>query len=62
MDTTVRLDSLKKGASMGVLTEDKWRPEVYMEALESSGFTDVRMKNKREKLIKFQAIFVSAVK
>ncbi|CAM4682456.1 unnamed protein product [Leuciscus chuanchicus] len=60
--TTLRLDSLKKAASMGVLTGDKWRPEIYMEALECSGFTDVRMENKREKLIKFQAIFANAVK
>ncbi len=41
---------------------ESWRPEVYMEALLSSGFTDVRMENKREKLITFQAIFATAVK
>ncbi|XP_058618377.1 uncharacterized methyltransferase YdaC-like [Onychostoma macrolepis] len=43
MVTTLRLDSVIKAAHMKVLTGDKWRPEVYMEALQSSGFTDVRM-------------------
>ncbi len=62
MVTTLRLDSLIKAANMKVLTGDKWRPEVYMEALLSSGFTDVRMENKREKLIPFQAIFATAAK
>lgn len=62
MVTTLRLDSLKKAASMSVLTGDKWRPEVYMEALKSSGFTDFRMENRRDKLIPFQAIFATAMK
>ncbi|XP_073679940.1 uncharacterized methyltransferase YdaC-like [Garra rufa] len=70
MVTTLRLDSVIKAANMKVLTGDKskwrsgesWRPEVYMEALRSCGFTDVRMENKREKLITFQAIFATAVK
>ncbi len=62
MVTTLRLDSVIKATNMNVLTGDKWRPEVYMEALQSSGFTDVRMENKREKLITFQAIFATAVK
>ncbi|KAA0706846.1 hypothetical protein E1301_Tti002166 [Triplophysa tibetana] len=62
MVTTLRLNSLKKAASMSVLTGDKWRPEVYMEALKSSGFTDVRMENRRDKLIPFQAIFATAMK
>uniref|UniRef100_A0A673GLS4 Uncharacterized methyltransferase YdaC-like n=1 Tax=Sinocyclocheilus rhinocerous TaxID=307959 RepID=A0A673GLS4_9TELE len=62
MVTTLRLDSVIKAANMKVLTGHKWRPEVYMEALQSSGFTDVRMEKKREKLITFQAIFATAVK
>ncbi|KAK7128484.1 hypothetical protein R3I94_016907 [Phoxinus phoxinus] len=62
MVTTLRLVNIAKAASVGVLTGDNWRPEVYMEALESSGFTDVRMENKMENLIKFQAIFATAAK
>ncbi|XP_043081308.1 uncharacterized methyltransferase YdaC-like [Puntigrus tetrazona] len=61
MVTTLRLDSVIKAANMKVLTGDQWRPEVYMEALRSSGFTDVRMENKREKQITIQAIFATAV-
>lgn len=62
MVTTLRLDSVIKAANMKVLTGDRWRPEVYMEALQSAGFTDVRMENEREKLITLQAIFATAVK
>ncbi|KAK7128483.1 hypothetical protein R3I94_016906 [Phoxinus phoxinus] len=62
MVTTLRLESVKKVASKNMLSGESWRPEVYMEALESSGFTDVRMENKREKLVTFQAIFATAVK
>lgn len=62
MVTALRLDSVKKIASKNMFSGESWRPEVYMEALQSSGFTDVRMENKREKLITFQAIFATAVK
>ncbi len=62
MVTALRLDSIKKVASKNMFSGESWRPEVYMEALQSSGFTDVRMENKREKLITFQAIFSTAMK
>jgi len=62
MVTTLRLKSVEKVASKNMLSGESWRPEVYMEALESSGFTDVRMETKREKLVTFQAIFATAVK
>ncbi|KAG1941997.1 uncharacterized methyltransferase YdaC [Pimephales promelas] len=62
MVTTLRLKSVEKVASKNMLSGESWRPEVYMEVLESSGFTDVRMETKREKLVTFQAIFATAVK
>ncbi|XP_051736215.1 uncharacterized methyltransferase YdaC [Ctenopharyngodon idella] len=62
MVTALRLESVKKVASKNMFSGENWRPEVYMEALQSSGFTDVRMENKREKLVTFQAIFATAVK
>nr|XP_055045178.1 uncharacterized methyltransferase YdaC-like [Misgurnus anguillicaudatus] len=62
MVTTLRLASLKKAFSINVLTGDNWRPEVYMEVLKSSGFTDVRMENMKDRHITFQAIFATAVK
>lgn len=62
MVTTLRLNSLEKTFSKSVLNGNNWCPEVYMEVLKSSGFTDVRMENRRDKRIPFQAIFATAVK
>ncbi|KAK2885884.1 hypothetical protein Q8A67_016721 [Cirrhinus molitorella] len=62
MVTALRLDSVKKVASKNMFSGESWRPEVYMEALQSCGFTDVRMENQTEKFITFQAIFATAVK
>ncbi|TRY82183.1 hypothetical protein DNTS_000379 [Danionella cerebrum] len=64
MVTTLRLDSVEKAASMKVMDHcgDNWHPEAYMEALQASGFTDIRMENRRDKLINFQAIFATASK
>ncbi|XP_051962441.1 uncharacterized methyltransferase YdaC [Xyrauchen texanus] len=62
MVTTLNLDSVIKAASMKILSGENWRPEVYMEALQSSGFKDVQMKSKRDKFVTFQAIFATAVK
>ncbi|XP_029975338.1 uncharacterized protein LOC115408630 [Salarias fasciatus] len=41
---------------------DNWQPEAYMAALRDSGFTDVRMEDKQDKGVTFQAIFATALK
>lgn len=62
MVTTLRLDSLKRAISRRALNGKIWNPEVYMDALQSCGFTDVRLEDNRDKLINFQAIFATARK
>nr|XP_021325386.1 uncharacterized protein LOC100005854 isoform X1 [Danio rerio] len=62
MVTTLRLDSLKRTISRRALNGKIWNPEVYMDALQSCGFTDVRLEDNRDKLINFQAIFATARK
>ncbi|MBN3323081.1 ERG6 methyltransferase, partial [Atractosteus spatula] len=62
MVTTLRLSSTMKAASMNILLNDNWKPEVYMEALRATGFSDVRMEDKQDKKIAFQAIFATASK
>ncbi|MCI4387488.1 hypothetical protein PGIGA_G00074680 [Pangasianodon gigas] len=62
MVTTLRLDRVVLFASKKVLPGENWRPEAYMEALQSCGFADVRMENRTDKLIPFQAIYATAAK
>ncbi|XP_017343243.1 uncharacterized methyltransferase YdaC [Ictalurus punctatus] len=62
MVTTLRLDRVVTLASKKVFPGENWRPEAYMEALQSCGFADVRMENRTEKLIPFQTIYAIAAK
>lgn len=62
MVTTLRLDRVALLASKKVLPGENWRPEAYMEALQSCGFADVRMENRTEMLIPFQTIYATAEK
>ncbi|XP_058266882.1 uncharacterized protein zgc:194242 isoform X2 [Hemibagrus wyckioides] len=62
MVTTLRLDRVVSFASKNMFHGENWRPEVYMEALQSCGFADVRMENRTDKLIPFQAIYATAAK
>lgn len=62
MVTTLRLDRIVSFASKNMFHGDNWRPEVYMEALQSCGFADVRMENRTDKLISFQAIYATVAK
>lgn len=62
MVTTLRLDRIVRLASKKVFPGENWRPEAYMEALQSCGFADVRMENRTEKLMPFQAIYATAAK
>ncbi|MBN3323101.1 BQMT1 methyltransferase, partial [Atractosteus spatula] len=62
MVTTLILSSITKAASRSILLNDNWKPEVYMEALRATGFSDVRMEDKQDKNIAFQAIFATASK
>ncbi|XP_015197628.1 uncharacterized methyltransferase YdaC-like [Lepisosteus oculatus] len=62
MVTTLILSSITKAASRRILLNDNWKPEVYMEALRATGFSDVRMEDKQDKNIAFQAIFATASK
>ncbi|XP_034763835.1 uncharacterized methyltransferase YdaC-like [Acipenser ruthenus] len=62
MVTTLKLASLRKAVSRGVIQDKKWQPEPYMEALISAGFTDVRLEEKQHKGRDFQAIFATAAK
>ncbi|XP_072553587.1 arsenite methyltransferase [Salminus brasiliensis] len=62
MVTTIRLDRVALFASKKVFPSENWRPEAYMQALESSGFTDIRMEERKHKLIQYEAIFATAAK
>ena len=62
MVTTLRLEMVSYMASKDVMPKDNWQPDLYMAALRDSGFTDVRIENKKAKNITFQAIFAKAAK
>lgn len=60
MVTTMRLDSVAALARKRVMPGENWQPDAYMAALRDSGFTDVRMEDRRHKLITLQAIYATA--
>ncbi|XP_037629537.1 uncharacterized methyltransferase YdaC isoform X2 [Sebastes umbrosus] len=62
MVTTLRLPSVAAIAAKGVIPDGNWRPESYMTALRDSGFTDVRMEDRRHKHLTVQAIYATASK
>ncbi|KAL4623831.1 hypothetical protein GN956_G18752, partial [Arapaima gigas] len=62
MVTTLRLKSLEIAASKGAFTVENWHPELYMEALQAVGFTNVQMEDKVDKGVSFQAILATATK
>ncbi|KAL2104234.1 hypothetical protein ACEWY4_001102 [Coilia grayii] len=62
MVTTLRLESLVQIAPKNVFTGESWRPEDYMQALEATGFSNVRMEDRTDKQITFQVIFATASK
>ncbi|XP_028265281.1 uncharacterized protein LOC114438262 isoform X2 [Parambassis ranga] len=62
MVSTMRLSNVATMAAKRVMPGENWRPEAYMAALTDSGFTDVRMEDKRHKDITFQAIYATALK
>ncbi|KAF7696010.1 demethylrebeccamycin-D-glucose O-methyltransferase [Silurus meridionalis] len=62
MVATLRLDRIARFASKKVFPDENWRPEAYMEALQSCGFADVRMEERTDKFIAFQAIYGTATK
>lgn len=62
MVTTLRLDHLALCSSKKVFPGENWRPEAYMEVLQSCGFADVRMESRADKHISFQAIYATAAK
>ncbi|XP_051780277.1 uncharacterized methyltransferase YdaC-like [Erpetoichthys calabaricus] len=62
MVTTLRLNTVKTGVSFGLLRGKVWQPELYMEALQATGFKDVHMKEMEDLGIKFNAIFATASK
>lgn len=62
MVTTLRLLHITTLAAKRVMPGENWRPEAYMAALTDSGFTDVRIEDKRHKHITYQAIYATALK
>lgn len=62
MVTTMRLSLATTFGAKGVFPGENWHPEAYMAALRDSGFTDVRMEDKQDKNLTFQAIFATALK
>ena len=62
MVTTLRLDRVILFASKKIMTAENWRPEDYMKALESAGFINVRMENRKHKRIPYEAIYATAAK
>lgn len=62
MVTTLRLNLVVYFASKNTFLSENWRPEFYMEALQTSGFTNIKMVDKKDKNITFQAIYATAAK
>lgn len=63
MVTTLLLNRVRQFACKKILPEENSRPESYMEALESSGFSNVRMENRKHKLgVQYEVIFATALK
>ncbi|XP_029361604.1 uncharacterized protein LOC115045825 [Echeneis naucrates] len=62
MVTTLRLSNIATLAAKRVMPGENWRPEAYMAALRDSGFTDVKMEDKRHKHNTFQAIYATVSK
>ncbi|XP_028652342.1 uncharacterized methyltransferase YdaC-like isoform X2 [Erpetoichthys calabaricus] len=62
MVATMSMIWMKKVVSLGLLQGIKWQPEYYMDALQATGFRDVRMEEMEDKGFKFNAIFATASK
>ncbi|XP_068177233.1 uncharacterized methyltransferase YdaC-like [Antennarius striatus] len=62
MVATLVLNRVEIIASQGGFPGENWRPENYMAALSNSGFVDVRMEEKKQGNISFQAIYATASK
>ncbi|XP_076877003.1 putative methyltransferase YdaC [Brachyhypopomus gauderio] len=62
MVTTLRYDSVVLFASKKILLGENWRLEAYMEALCSSGFTQLRVEKRTHGHITFQAVYATAAK
>ncbi|KAJ8258014.1 hypothetical protein GJAV_G00192170 [Gymnothorax javanicus] len=62
MVTTLRVRALAYLTSKNILQGKNWNPEAYMDALSATGFTDIRMEDRKDKGITFQAIFATACK
>ncbi|XP_041084612.1 uncharacterized methyltransferase YdaC-like [Polyodon spathula] len=62
MVSTLNLDYLRWGLSLGFLQGANVEPEPYLEALRAAGFTDVRLEEKYHEGRKFEAIFATAEK
>lgn len=45
MITALNIDALKLAGQRGLLTEEQFNPEVYMEQLKASGFKDVDIRD-----------------
>ncbi|XP_039605253.1 uncharacterized methyltransferase YdaC-like [Polypterus senegalus] len=62
MVTTLRVNAIKKAVSIGLLRGKIWQPEIYMDALQATGFKDLHMKEMEDRGLKFNAIFATASK
>ncbi|XP_068454338.1 uncharacterized methyltransferase YdaC [Clinocottus analis] len=62
MVAVLRLSKVAAIATKQVFPGENWRPEAYMTALRDTGFTDVRMEDRRQKHITVQAIYATASK
>ncbi|MBN3310517.1 uncharacterized methyltransferase YdaC [Amia ocellicauda] len=62
MVTTLKHSSIKTIASKSFLRGDNWQPELYMEALCATGFTDIRIQELKDGRTSFQAVFATASK
>uniref|UniRef100_A0A8C4T9W8 Zgc:194242 n=1 Tax=Erpetoichthys calabaricus TaxID=27687 RepID=A0A8C4T9W8_ERPCA len=62
MVTTIRVNTVKKAVSFGLLRGKIWQPEIYMDALQATGFKGVHMKEMEDQGQKFNTIFATASK
>ena len=59
MVTTLRVAQLQKHGEDGFIKELNWQPQLLMEALQRTHFTDVNMKNFQQGSTKYEAIFAA---
>lgn len=62
MVTTLNLSRITAAGKKNLFSGENWHPDAYMAALRDSGFTHVRMEDKKDNDVTYQVIFATASK